>query len=69
MLRDDIIIRLPLRPIVKCEIDLHNSALACPEQNLLSEYSQVSSNDCYSILRCVEQSDGIPKETAQMFHL
>jgi len=36
VLCDDVIIRLPLRPIVKYEIDLHNHALACSERNSIS---------------------------------
>ena len=28
---------------MKCEIDLHNGALACSEQNTVSEHCQVSS--------------------------
>ena len=43
MLHDDIIIRAAIVSIVKCEIDLYNSTLACSERNLLSEYCQVSS--------------------------
>ena len=43
---------LPFRPIVKCEIDLHNSTLACSEQNSLSGYCQVSSRLSVIILGC-----------------
>ena len=60
---------LPLRPIVKCEIYLHNGTLACLERNLLSGYYQVSSRlpamafyDAQSILRGL-----IPKEPLKCF--
>ena len=32
-----------MRPIVKCDIDMHNGTLACLEPNLLSGHHQVSS--------------------------
>lgn len=43
---------LPFRPIVKCEVDLHNSTLACSERNSLSGYCQVSSRLSVIILGC-----------------
>ena len=51
MLRDDVIIRVAIE--AKCEINLHNSALACLEQNSLSGYYQVSSRSS-TIIRQID---------------
>ena len=48
---NDVIIRAAIEVlIVKCEIDLHNGALACSEQNSLSGHHQVSSRSHVIIL-------------------
>ena len=41
---------LPLRPIVKCETNLHNGTLTHSEQNSLSGHYQVSSRS--SVIKC-----------------
>ena len=51
MLRDDVIIRVAIE--AKCEINLHNSALACSERNSLSGYYQVSSRSS-AIIRQID---------------
>ena len=44
VLRDDVIVQAAIvRPIMKCEINLHSSAFACSELNLLSGYCEMTS--------------------------
>ena len=49
-----------MRPIVKCDIDMHNGTLACLEPNLLSRHWQVSSRSPAIISEAFERFLGNP---------
>ena len=48
---------------MKCEVDLHNSTLACSERNSLSGYCQVSSRLSVIILGCKWSIWAVPWES------
>ena len=55
----------PLRLIVKCAIDLHNSSLACLERNSLNGCCQVSSRSLAVILRYKWSIRAVPLKSPQ----